>query len=268
MVADSRYMEQERAVSAMGASVPDQLRQALADDLSALIRLHDRELDATCIIALKDVGFPLCLSLQPDTSDEEAQAAFSELAAATHALDESISTDDLAADYAALYLNNRFNTSACESVWLDEDHLVCQQPMFELRQHYELAGLAVADWRKRADDHFVVQLHFLLHQLTHPGADLSQLAGFMDEHIGYWFAGWADRVRQFATTDFYAGLASLTHLWLTQFRAILADHYDQPVPSHEEMTQKIRRKLGQDKKAEAACAASMQFMPGSAGPSW
>jgi putative dimethyl sulfoxide reductase chaperone len=67
--------------------------------------------------------------------------------------------NELAADYAAIYLNNSLGAWPCESVWLDDDHLACQQPMFELRKIYAAAGFKVADWRNRFDDHLVLQLH-------------------------------------------------------------------------------------------------------------
>ena len=72
------------------------------------------------------------------------------------------SLDRLAADYADIYLTNGLRASPCESVWLDEDGLVMQGPMFDVRACYSRHGLAVPDWRRRSDDH-------LVHQLLVPG---------------------------------------------------------------------------------------------------
>jgi TorA maturation chaperone TorD len=79
------------------------------------------------------------------------------------ALTEPASLDELAADYAAIYLNNSLGASPYESVWLSDDHLACAAPMFELRELYAAAGLRAADWRSRFDDHFVLQLQYLQH---------------------------------------------------------------------------------------------------------
>jgi len=38
----------------------------------------------------------------------------------------------LAADFAAIYLNHSIQASPCESVWLDEEGLMRQQPMFKV----------------------------------------------------------------------------------------------------------------------------------------
>ena len=65
------------------------------------------------------------------------------------AVPDAKTLDDLAADYAAIYLNNSLGASPYESVWLDDDHLACQRPMFELREIYAEAGFKAVDWRSR-----------------------------------------------------------------------------------------------------------------------
>jgi TorA maturation chaperone TorD len=172
-------------------------------------------------------------------------------------------TDELAADFAAIYLNNSLGASPYESVWLDDEHLACQRPMFELREIYAAAGFKVTDWRSRFDDHLVLQLHYLRHALP-TAVDGRNLANFIDEHVGYWFPDFARRVALGCNTPFYAALAELTHVWLLRFRAILDEVYDCPVPAREEMAARIHRKLALDK----AEIAPIRFMPGAQGPSW
>ncbi len=240
-----------------------ELREALADDLGALIRLHDRELDAATVAALKATEFPEGLALLP--VDEAGQVAWAGLRAAVQALpSEGAGLDQLAADYAAIYLNNRYGASPYESVWLDEDQLVCQQPMFELRALYAAAGLRVETGEVRHDDHLVLQLHYLRHGFARPETDLVALAGFLDEHIGYWLPEFARRLARFAETEFYAGLALITAGWLAHCRVLLADLVAVPVPAREVVGEKIRRKLALDK----AEVAPIRFLPGGGGPSW
>ena len=133
-----------------------ELRDALVEDLDQLIRLHDRELDAEILAALKVAAFPNGLALS--AADEAGRTAHSNMAAALH---DMPTLDELAADYAAIYLNNRFGASPYESVWLSDEHLACDRSMFELREIYAAAGWQASDWRSRFDDHLVLQLQYL-----------------------------------------------------------------------------------------------------------
>ena len=69
-----------------------ELFAALADDLAQLIRLHDREIDADVLVALRQVDFPHRLALP--ASDALALHAHANMAAA---LAGPLSLDDLAA---------------------------------------------------------------------------------------------------------------------------------------------------------------------------
>ncbi len=236
-----------------------ELRNALVEDLDQLIRLHDRELDAETLAALRTAAFPGGLALS--AADESGETAYANMAAA---LRENPTLDELAADYAAIYLNNRFGASPYESVWLSDEHLACDRSMFELREIYAAAGWRVGDWRRRFDDHLVLQLQYLRRVLASAAVDPEKLAGFIDEHIGYWLPDWGRRVSSYCGTRFYAALAELTHVWLRRFRELLGEIHDLPLPSRERMGEKINRKLALDK----AEIAPVRFMPGVEGPSW
>ena len=236
-----------------------ELRNALVEDLDQLIRLHDRELDAETLAALRTAAFPGGLALS--AADEAGETAYAKMAAA---LRENPTLDELAADYAAIYLNNSFGASPYESVWLSDEHLACDRPMFELREIYAAAGWRVGDWRRRFDDHLVLQLQYLRRVLASAAVDPEKLAGFIDEHIGYWLPDWGQRVSSYCGTRFYAALAELTCVWLRRFRELLGEIHDLPLPSRERMGEKINRKLALDK----AEIAPVRFMPGVEGPSW
>jgi hypothetical protein len=75
----------------------------LLEDLDQLIRLHDRELDAETLNALKVADFPAGLALGPD-NEIAALAVLHE-----NPLQQTI--DELAADCAAIYLNNSLGAS-------------------------------------------------------------------------------------------------------------------------------------------------------------
>jgi len=245
-----------------------ELRDALVEDLDQLIRLHDRELDAEILAALKVAAFPNGLALS--AADEAGRTAHSNMAAALHAMP---TLDELAADYAAIYLNNRFGASPYESVWLSDEHLACDRSMFELREIYAAAGWQVSDWRSRFDDHLVLQLQYLRQVLASAAPQgyflrgavgPEKLAVFIDQHLGYWLPDWAQRVSAHCNTAFYAALAELTYVWLLRFRELLAEIHDLPLPSREEMGALINRKLALDK----AEIAPIRFVPGIQGASW
>ena len=165
-----------------------ELRAALVEDLDQLIRLHDRELDNATLAALKAADFPGGLALAPAPADAMAIQAYANVSAALASLSDAPAAgviDDLAADYAAIYLNNRLGASPYESVWLDDDHLACQRPMFELREIYAAAGFKAADWRSRFDDHLVLQLHYLRHVLQTVAVDGKKMSNFIDDPVCY-----------------------------------------------------------------------------------
>ena len=236
-----------------------ELRNARVEDLDQLIRLHDRELDAEILAALKVAAFPNGLALS--AADEAGRTAHSNMAAALH---DMPTLDELAADYAAIYLNNRFGASPYESVWLSDEHLACDRSMFELREIYAAAGWQVSDWRSRFDDHLVLQLQYLRQVLASAAVDPEKLAVFIDQHLGYWLPDWAQRVSTHCNTAFYAALAELSYVWLLHFRELLGEIHDLPLPSREEMGALINRKLALDK----AEIAPIRFVPGIQGASW
>lgn len=233
--------------------------QALAEDADMLAALHDRELTAQTLAALRAVGFPQNLGLLPN--DEAMREAWGLMAGAL-AQAASASLDDLAADYASVYLTGACGASPCESAWTDDDHLVCQDAMFALRRIYAGAGLAAADWRRRPDDHLVLQLLYLAHVLrTADSLDaLRKLATAMDEHLLRWLPDFAERVAARCATPFYAVLQRLTFLWCDRLRDRLAEALGEMRPAREAIEARL-------KPARDATVAPLTYVPGAA-PSW
>ena len=217
---------------------------ALADDAETLARLHDRELDAATIAALREVGFPANLALLPQ--DDVSRHAWAAMRAAIDYYiphpPQAADLDALAAEYAAIYLTGAYGASPAESVWLDQDHIACQQPMFELREIYRAAGLAAENWRKRPDDHLVLQLQYIAHALRRgasavPGDTAShnflpgEPGAMMDAHLLRWLPDFAARVAARGALPFHPALAHLTVVWCRALRELLAA--DGQVPSQD-----------------------------------
>lgn len=239
---------------------------ALLDDAATLALLHHAELPGVVFEELRRLAFPANLALLP--VGEASLASYALMRQAIGELPAKLSPqtlDELAADYAAIYLTGALGVSPCESFWLSDDHLVCQEPMFDLRALYASAGLAVADWRKRPDDHLVVQLEFLASRLEDASGDddWRAIADLLDEHLLLWLGDFARRAASRCDTPFYAALALLTHAWCEQVRELIAAGLGEPRPGSEEIE---RRR--QARHPLAVPAQPLHFVPGAAGPSW
>lgn len=217
------------------------LRKAASSDLRWLAALHDRELDADAIRMLWETCYEDFFALQ--LLSNESRVALARLREGLTELPTNLSKstlDQLAADYADIYLNYGVRASPCESVWLDEDHLAMQEPMFQVRAWYRRHGVEVEDWRKRSDDHLVPQLVFLaylLHDLDEAPVELREVADFLDQHLLRWIHRFAERVAVRCATHLYAGLALLTAAYLNELRDLLAEIIGDPRASLEELEQ-------------------------------
>lgn len=238
----------------------------LAEDASTLAVLQDRELSPMVLAELKGLVFPDNLGLLPvGDASHKAFAMMRQVMAALPAIADAALLDDLAADFAAIYLTGAFGASPYESYWLSDDHLICQDAMFDMRTLYSEAGLKVPDWRMRPDDHLVFQLQFLAHLLARAGSDgdWRSLADFLDYHLLRWLPDFAGRVAGRCDTPFYAALALLTDVWCHQLRGLIEQHLGEPRPNPAE----IEKRLHSQRRVETQ-EAPIRFVPGGAGPSW
>lgn len=245
-----------------------ELADAVADDLETFALLHDRELTAAVIVELRQIGFPENLGFRPP--GEHARRAFELMERAVRslpvegggALPDGL-LDELAADYAAIYLNGSLGASPYESVWVSDDHLACQDAMFQMRDLYAAHGLQSADWRRRFDDHLVLQLQFLA-RAVRPARSRDEwrhLARVLDDHLLRWLDDFAQRVAARCDTPFYAGLVLLTAAHIDGLREILVARLDEARSSKEQVDERCRAK----RQPEAVPVA---FVPEATGPSW
>jgi len=213
---------------------------AVSQDLLQLAVLHDHEADSDLLTALREVNFPynLGLNLTSQVTDDQTDTPQHFVETALQALPEELdqqTLDHLAVDYADIYLNHSLHASPFESVWLDEDHLIQQEPMFQIRDWYARYGLKTENWRIRSEDHLVFQLQFiamLLDPESTLAGDNSQLkqlkrmqdaTTFMDEHLLLWVSDFCSLVAQRCSTDFYASVAILSNAYIQELRDVLAE---------------------------------------------
>jgi putative dimethyl sulfoxide reductase chaperone len=238
-------------------------RSAVANDLRLFIRCHDRESDLALLEIFKAQNFPdnLGLKLQNEVSIRTYDLMRQAIKALPTMIDSDL-LDNLAADFAGIYLNHSLQASPCESVWIDDEGLMHQEAMFQVRHWYQQYGLMAENWRMRSDDHLVLQLNFIayLFELDSKIETLQQAAQFLDEHLLRWINDFAQRVAAHCKTDYYAGVNLLTAQYLDELRDILAELLGEARPTAEE----IEKRLRSEKQGEEL---PMQYLPG-VGPSW
>jgi TorA maturation chaperone TorD len=243
-----------------------EIGSVLAEDVSTLAILQDRELSPVVLAGLKDLKFPDNLGLLPagDVS-RKAFRMMQEVVASFPAAPDAAFLDDLAADFAAIYLTGALGASPYESYWLSDDHLICQDAMFDMRTLYAGAGLAVPDWRMRPDDHLVFQLQFLARLLAKAGKDEDwrSLGTFLDYHLLRWLPDFASRVVSRCDTPFYAALGLLTDVWCQQLRGLIVQHLGEARLSSEEIEERLN-----SQRIVAVKEVPIHFVPGGARPSW
>ena len=227
----------------------------ISDDLETLAILHDREPDRELIEELRQHPIQNWLGLRLSRSSG-AGLLDQALADLPRPLD-SDSLDRLAADFADIHLVHGLQASPNESPWLDQDQLVCQEPMFEVRDWYRHYGLVAENWRQRADDHIVLELRFIAH-LAGLATDqaIVDLGRFLDQHMLRWVPLFAGRVAQRCATAYFAGVAVLTGDYLDELRDVVAETTGRPravIDSEED------RAPGEEE--------NLAYIPG-AGPGW
>ncbi len=215
------------------APKPSAEDRAIAEDLRFLALLHDRELTDTLVRRLRELPFQKCLRRRAgaDTVVDLSRRIDQALARLPTPIDQAV-LDDLAADYAAIYLTHAFGTSPCASVWLDDDGLARQQPMFAIRSFYRRYALEMDHWHVRSDDHLVPVLQFLahLHDLGNHRAHMDAVQ-FLDRHVLTWIDDFADRIGQRSRSPFYVPLIALTAAYLAEIRERLFEKTGIPRPT-------------------------------------
>lgn len=245
-----------------GNSVLADFRRAVSDDMRVLALLHHTEPTRELLGSLKQPTGDLVLGLQLQSSaGTEALKVMRVALAALPAMPDDSVMDELAADYADIYLTHAYRASPYESVWLDDDNLLSQEPMFQVRAYYLKHGLTAANWRIRPDDHLTLQLQFLAHLFSAQAGDtLAEAARFMDEHLLRWLPQFSQRVAERCRTAYFAAVALLTATYCEETRELLAAILAEPRPTTEDIALRMRPR-------RQPIPAPVAFVPGT-GPSW
>ncbi len=245
------------------SNAESRFRHEVADDLRMLAMLHDREPGPDLIEELRAIPAEnwFGMNLTSETSLNGIEVMNAALAALPRPLSKKAG-DQLAADYANIYLIHTYRVTPTESPWLDKDHLERQGPMFSIAEWYRRYGLTALDRQKRSDDHLVLQLQFISHLIEKAEGigGLREAASFMDAHILKWIGEFSARVASRCQTPYYAGLVTLTNGYLEELRDNLASlaFAPRPIPQNEKGDQAAKEKVADD---------VAPYVPGTA-PSW
>jgi len=204
-------------------SVEKSLLAPIADDLRLLIRFHDRELDADFIDGTRAGKFAslLSVSLESTIGRQAIDVIDTVLKSLPMPLNKT-ALDDLAAEYANIYLCHNYRIAPTGSVWLTEEKLERQEPMFDARSWYEKYGVKAPDWRIRSDDHLVHEIQFLA-TLCEMNTEQSIIdaVGFLDQCMLSWIPDFANAVSERAVQELYIASAVLTAAYLEELRDLL-----------------------------------------------
>lgn len=240
--------------------LPERLRLALAEDVAFLVRLHDREPDGALLAALRAAPVERWFALRLEGQDfEEGRRLMTLALAAIEDPDDTAVLDELAAEFAAIYLTYNYQAAPTESVWVDPDSLERQEAMFQVREWYRRFAVKVPDWRVRSDDHLVHELQLVelaLRDTARPAA-LRMVADFMRDHPLAWIPQFSARIVARSRSPFFAGSALITVAYLRALGALLGSVLGvdmTPVPI--DPTRSARR-------AEKTCGdAPAAYLPG------
>jgi putative dimethyl sulfoxide reductase chaperone len=235
----------------------------IAGDLELVSALHDCEPSREWLEAARACPVAEQFALQlPTSAAKAAAAAFDAAVDALPPRIDDATLDQLAAEYANIYLRYLYRASPSESVWLDDDHLECQQPMFAVRSWYRRHNLTSTDWARRPDDHIVVELRFVAHLFANARThdDLAEAARFMDEHLLRWIKLFTRRIATETPSDYFAASVLLTEAYLEGLRDLLADAGLPRLEPAPEIARKATARI-------PTCADEAPHAPG-AGPGW
>ncbi len=110
-----------------------------------------------------------------------------------------------------------------ESVYVSENKLMFQEQTLQIREWYARFGLQAERIHKDPDDHIGLEMLFIAHLASLAlqaienddkqalDETLQAQRDFLSAHLLRWGPAWANLVKQNAATDFYRGIAHLTH---------------------------------------------------------
>ena len=146
---------------------------------------------------------------------------------------------ELKADYTRLFIGlDALPTAPWESVYFNRERMVFQEQTIQVRKWFARFGVQAENFNKEPDDHIGLEILFIAHLASlalqaiekgdQPVLDetLQAQREFLAEHLLRWGPAWSRLLLQHAQTDFFRGIAYLTHGALLA----VADLLEVPMP--------------------------------------
>lgn len=194
-----------------------------------LARLYQEPIDQKLFARLRSTENPFT-EFPIDPSNSEMEAGL-KILSAWGKEPEPEGLPALQADYNQLFLVPPYGALPYESPWLDQEHLMFQEPTLKVREMYHQFGVQASQENRFPDDHIGLELEFMAYlsqnYLTHPSSQvedslptsqewLAAQTRFLEEHMLLWVPDFTRRQIECASTAFYRGLAYLLNgfiLW-------------------------------------------------------
>lgn len=199
-----------------------------AEDLQVLSRLCRRELDEPFFIALREMNFPHTLTLLPERipgsqGDNSSGVRQSKVPDELSEFERALETwwrilqrrytaafgDELASDYAEVFLTGHCGGSPEQSFWTDPDHLRRQGSYLEMKALLKDHGRINSMDQTVSADHLSIQLEFassLLRELSgkkETEDSRNRLAWFLEQKILDWLPLYQKELRTLCPNNPY-----------------------------------------------------------------
>lgn len=183
------------------------LREGRRNYYNFLSRLYEKELSASFLEQME------AMEWDTDGEQEEMNAGCGLLKAWLAESDRSIREDELAADYAKIFLaaGEAKGKAAFpyESVYTSKEKLIMQEAWEQVKAAYEAKGLVLAEGNADIkEDHISAELKFMGWLCEHGSA--SEQRDFLEKHLLNWAEDFVKDMEQYARTDFYKAIGKLT----------------------------------------------------------
>jgi len=132
-------------------------------------------------------------------------------------------TEELKQDYTRLFIGlEKILAPPYASVYLSEDHLLYEKPVWDVRRFYEKLNLSVNPMNREPDDHIGFELYclsFLCRNAANAAEEYdtkkfdgyqTALKEFLSDHLNTWLDSFLSLVKEKAQTSYYRGVAFLT----------------------------------------------------------
>lgn len=162
-----------------------------------------------------------------EDAESEGYRTLREYAAKVNLKDLEAETTNLAAEYAALFLNmSETPVFPFESVYTSPERLLMQEARDQVVAEYRKEGLDRATEFREPEDHIAIELEFMAY-LCQKTADaleagdraaaeayLKKQSEFLQKHLMVWVPQFCRDLQRAAGTGFYKGVAQITDEYL------------------------------------------------------